>query len=182
MSQIIPWVRSYRDSLHHPKILSLSDRLFRVWQSCLWIANDTGRLPKLSYTACHLRVCEAEAKDLISSLVEHDLIHFVCIAGDAHYVMHDWREYQPQTRDSRRPPAAEWKEIRERIFARDDYTCQYCDERGGKLQCDHIVPVARGGIHEDDNLITSCEACNMSKHAKVVSVEEWRSIRKGEAK
>ena len=70
-----------------------------------------------------------------------------------------------------RPPAAEWAVTRARIFARDDYTCTYCWKRGVKLQCDHIVPVARGGSHDDNNLTTACEPCNRSKAAKLLS--EW---------
>ena len=71
-----------------------------------------------------------------------------------------------------RPPAHLWSGIRERIFARDDYTCQYCGERGMKLECDHIHPVAKGGNHEDENLATACLACNRSKRDKTVA--EWR--------
>lgn len=75
-------------------------------------------------------------------------------------------------REAERPLANEWRIIRERIFARDDYTCAYCGERGGKLQCDHIEPVSRGGSHSDENLTTACEPCNRSKGAK--TLEEWR--------
>lgn len=70
-----------------------------------------------------------------------------------------------------RPEGAEWAAIRTRIFERDDYTCTYCGARGGKLECDHIVPVSRGGRHEDYNLATACFSCNRSKRNKLVS--EW---------
>ena len=75
---------------------------------------------------------------------------------------------------SNRPPAAVWQEIRVRIFDRDDYTCQYCGQRGGKLECDHIHPVSRGGTHEDSNLTTACRACNRDKRAKTLL--EWRGF------
>lgn len=74
-------------------------------------------------------------------------------------------------RDERRPPPAEWQELRTAIFGRDDYTCQYCGTRGGSLQCDHVVPVARGGSNTADNLKTACEPCNKSKGALLLS--EW---------
>lgn len=70
-----------------------------------------------------------------------------------------------------RPLSNEWKIIRQRIFERDDFTCAYCGARGVKLECDHIVPVARGGNHEDENLTTSCKPCNRAKAAK--ALEEW---------
>lgn len=73
---------------------------------------------------------------------------------------------------SGRLPASQWSVIRSRIFSRDNFTCQYCGARGGRLECDHIVPLSRGGSDEDDNLATSCKPCNRSKRAKTPA--EWR--------
>lgn len=70
-----------------------------------------------------------------------------------------------------RPPAHEWRALRAAVFARDDYTCQYCGDRGGRLECDHIVPVARGGHSGMDNLTTACRPCNRAKRSK--TPEEW---------
>lgn len=36
----------------------------------------------------------------------------------------------------------EYKLWREAVFARDDYTCRFCGQRGGELQADHIKPFA----------------------------------------
>lgn len=72
-----------------------------------------------------------------------------------------------------RLPANEWRVVRARIFERDSYTCTYCGARGVKLECDHIVPVARGGSFLDENLTTACFTCNRSKRDKLVS--EWRA-------
>ncbi len=52
--------------------------------------------------------------------------------------------------------------IRSLILERDDYTCQMCGERGGKLQVDHIKNWCD---HEDlrfdvDNCRTLCMACH----------------------
>ena len=71
----------------------------------------------------------------------------------------------------RRPSPIEWYEIRRRIFQRDDFTCQYCWQRGGALECDHVIPIARKGKNDDDNLKTSCKKCNREKGTKLVS--EW---------
>lgn len=70
-----------------------------------------------------------------------------------------------------RLPFSEWRVVRERIFERDDYTCQYCGNRGGSLECDHVVPVSRGGNNSDGNLVTACKLCNREKGARLVS--EW---------
>lgn len=70
-----------------------------------------------------------------------------------------------------RPCHSEWKQIRRRIFQRDDYTCAYCGVRGHSLECDHIHPVSRGGLNDDDNLTTACKKCNQSKKNK--TLQEW---------
>lgn len=78
------------------------------------------------------------------------------------------RIWAPETH---RPPASVWKRLREAVFTRDDYTCRYCGARGGRLECDHVVPVSRGGGHEDSNLVTACFSCNRSKRARLIG--EW---------
>ncbi len=70
-----------------------------------------------------------------------------------------------------RPPIDEWKETRNRIFIRDDFTCGYCGTRGGALECDHKNPVSLGGSNDDDNLITACKPCNRKKCA--MPFDEW---------
>lgn len=71
----------------------------------------------------------------------------------------------------RRMPV-DWLATRLRIFERDGYVCQYCGNVGLKLECDHVIPVSRGGSDEDDNLLTACQHCNRSKTDKLPS--EWR--------
>lgn len=55
------------------------------------------------------------------------------------------------------------------LFARDDYTCQYCGRHRNELRGrqfltrDHIVPTSRGGENRWDNVVTSCSTCNNRK-------------------
>lgn len=59
------------------------------------------------------------------------------------------------------------------LFARDDYTCQYCGRRKSELRGrqfltrDHIVPVSRGGGNGWDNVVTSCSTCNNRKGGRL---------------
>ena len=89
------------------------------------------------------------------------------------HVLSEYPELAAQPGDDIRPRMSgeRWREVRQRIFLRDDYTCQYCGARGGKLECDHVMPFSLGGSHEDENLVTSCKSCNRSKRAK--RLEEW---------
>lgn len=65
----------------------------------------------------------------------------------------------------------EWYSLRDKVFKRDNYTCSYCNQIGGKLEADHVVAFSRGGLDELDNLTTSCRKCNRQKKDK--SVEEF---------
>lgn len=55
------------------------------------------------------------------------------------------------------------------LFARDDYTCQYCERhhsklrKGNKLTIDHIKPKSQNGPHHWDNVVTACYVCNIKK-------------------
>ena len=58
--------------------------------------------------------------------------------------------------------------LKREVFKRDDYQCTYCDPQTGKrcesdylLECDHIIPVALGGLTELSNLATKCRNHNI---------------------
>lgn len=169
-----PCVRLYREALHNPRIVGLSNRSHRVWTCCLLIADDAGRLPKLADVAFHARMPAADIEAAFNELIEAELIR-----ADGTLHLNGWGEWV--RREPLRPSGSEWASIRTRIFVRDNYTCRYCNVRGVHLECDHVIPVARGGSHEDDNLVTACKPCNRAKHARVVSIEEWQAVRRGAA-
>ena len=54
-----------------------------------------------------------------------------------------------------------WRQIREVILRRDQYTCQYCGQDANTV--DHIVPISKGGNDLPDNLLAACARCNYSK-------------------
>jgi hypothetical protein len=41
----------------------------------------------------------------------------------------------------------------------------------GFLQIDHVQPVSRGGLDQEDNLCLACELCNQHKWAKVEATD-----------
>jgi 5-methylcytosine-specific restriction endonuclease McrA len=57
---------------------------------------------------------------------------------------------------------------RANIYARDEFTCQYCAGvyEPEDLTFDHIVPVAQGGRRVWTNIVTACEPCNRKKAAR----------------
>lgn len=75
-------------------------------------------------------------------------------------------------------PSTMWYRIIKRVFKRDDHTCQYCGKVGGKLECDHIVPISKGGSNNENNLNTACQKCNRQKKDKSVKeFKEWKNDR-----
>ncbi len=55
------------------------------------------------------------------------------------------------------------------LFARDEYTCQYCGRTNSALRPresltrDHVIPLSRGGLNTWTNVVTACSSCNTRK-------------------
>lgn len=158
------WFRFYAEAMRSPKVLQLTDREFRLWVQMLAIAAENdGFIPPADNLK---RLLKARLDHLLTGVKRLLSVGLIDALEDG-YEPHNWRNWQ----DDHRPPAHEWREIRTRIFARDDYTCSYCGSRDVALECDHVHPVALGGGHDDGNLTTACRPCNRSKRAKPLS--EW---------
>jgi 5-methylcytosine-specific restriction endonuclease McrA len=54
------------------------------------------------------------------------------------------------------------KITRRAVFARDNWTCQYCGSRRN-LTVDHVIPRSKGGGSTWDNIVASCAPCNRRK-------------------
>jgi 5-methylcytosine-specific restriction endonuclease McrA len=66
-----------------------------------------------------------------------------------------------------------WRQIRDAVLRRDNHACRYCGQTSGRIECDHVVPIARGGRTVPDNLVAACRSCNRRKGIRTLS--EWRS-------
>ena len=74
---------------------------------------------------------------------------------------HSWKGGMTPIHDRIRK-SAEYQIWREHVLKRDNYTCQFCKKRGGKLHADHIKPFA---LHPDlrfelSNGRTLCIPCH----------------------
>ena len=65
--------------------------------------------------------------------------------------------------------------VRRRVAEMSQYRCGYCltAQRiiGPLLEVDHIVPQARGGTDEADNLVLACPMCNSHKADRQEAVD-----------
>jgi 5-methylcytosine-specific restriction endonuclease McrA len=55
---------------------------------------------------------------------------------------------------------------RRAVFARDNWSCQYCGASAENL--DHVVPKSRGGTHTWDNVVAACRRCNSRKENRLI--------------
>ena len=94
---------------------------------------------------------------------------------DSGYSLHEWEKICPSqdlhTGRAWDVTRAEWENLRNAIFSRDKYVCQYCGKKIHHPDCDHVVPISKGGKSVLDNLVTACPFCNRSKGSK--SLQEW---------
>lgn len=54
---------------------------------------------------------------------------------------------------------------RRAVFARDEWTCQYCGRAAENV--DHVVPRSRGGEHIWENVVAACRRCNARKENRL---------------
>jgi 5-methylcytosine-specific restriction protein A len=79
--------------------------------------------------------------------------------------MYGWDERQRGNRHQRGYGYL-WYRIRDRILKRDNYLCQPCENNHRittASEVDHILPKAKGGTDDDDNLQSICKKCHAEK-------------------
>jgi HNH endonuclease len=78
------------------------------------------------------------------------------------------REYMAARRAASDVSPGEWEKLRMQVLTRDGFICVYCEETGS-VECDHVVPVSRGGPSTLENVFTACKRCNLEKGTKDVA-------------
>jgi len=65
--------------------------------------------------------------------------------------------------------------IKAYVLYRDDYQCQKCKTKKGKLHVHHVVFRSNGGTDTPSNLITLCESCHDKLHSGEFEIKGVRS-------
>ncbi len=68
-------------------------------------------------------------------------------------------------------------DIIEKLFLIQNNLCYYCEGFLEEFHLEHMVPISRGGLHDDNNLCLSCPPCNLKKHTK--TAEEFMADKEG---
>ena len=61
---------------------------------------------------------------------------------------------------------AQWRKIRSEFFAEHPY-CEVCRRKGLLVEAGvvhHIVELAKGGTHDESNLVSLCRSCHSKLH------------------
>ena len=97
--------------------------------------------------------------------------------------MRSWRERNrgkfnelSRRRDARKKGNGVYQVTKKELAAMLERPCFYCGGSSGTI--DHVIPIARGGVHAVGNLVPACKSCNSSK--KDLTIMEWRK-KKGAA-
>jgi hypothetical protein len=148
-----------------------------------WHEVPAASLPNDQSALASLALCDEQTWPLVKDAVMHDwvtcsdgrlylpwLAERACRAWDGHLRLMNRlpRVYEVS--------AAEWDALRLSTFARDNYTCIYCQDSGVPLEADHLIPYSKGGLTVLENLGTACTPCNRSKGNK--TDEEFRNARR----
>lgn len=174
MESGMQWLRLYHDTPNNPKLRFVSvdskqpmSAVLSVWMWMLVNASESSQRGTLEKWRDDLYAAALDLEEEAVTAIRQSM-QSVMLDGDR---LIEWDKRQVSS-DSQRLPWQEWAAIREAIFKRDNFTCGYCGQQGGHLECDHVVPLSRGGTNDRANLITACYDCNRSKGSFLL--HEWR--------
>lgn len=134
---------------------------------------EHGYLPTDDRTLARIAYCSpsewADIRDVIASLFEPGWTHARLDqerdkATLKNTLIPQWQRHRPPTASERMA-----------VLDRDGHVCAYCGASDGPIECDHKVPLSRGGSSSSSNLTASCRRCNRSKGARLTSEWEARS-------
>ena len=96
----------------------------------LYVEKDLKRFPQIAY----------EARHHLKKFIEFAAIQRMTYENDLEA---EWEEFQEKYINNRlfNVDVKLWQRIRKRVFERDNFTCKYCGQVGGKLEVDHMRPI-----------------------------------------
>lgn len=151
-----PFVYLWAGATTHPKIATLSNGVFRTWVELL-VAGSQQRRQWCFASVKHAALVARRPKSHIYKLIDARLLDVI----DGGLYIHDAHRWQ----NVPHPVRAEWNALRAQLSPSLYGDTNVCPECGSAddLTIDHIVPIARGGSNDLENLAVLCRPCNSRK-------------------
>ena len=159
---------------HHPKTIKLQSilgpegilSLLRLWCYAGYRKPD-GDLSNMTPEEIenHISLVVYPRGKFVKTLID---VKFL----DPNLTLHNWSKHQPHLKliaTSKRLYTKAWQKIKRVVFKRDNYVCRYCGATKQQMECDHVIPISRGGNNSLSNLTTACPTCNRKKGNKISS-------------
>jgi 5-methylcytosine-specific restriction endonuclease McrA len=135
-------------------------------------------LDKARQRESHIRDLLSQMPNLASKIIE-DITPEIWMGSLKTYMKKD--RYHDNLTDLRR-----WKKYEYLraciVYAREDYKCHYCDAKdsdiGVRFSVDHLIPLAKGGTEDLDNLVCCCDIDNRAKLNNPEQFEKWMKTRR----
>jgi 5-methylcytosine-specific restriction endonuclease McrA len=163
--------------LHNVDVLKTYEKAYQDLSSAYTVMKHTLKTYVIHLQATHIKLNLSTNQKIIVKLT------YTSPQGRNHYVRKNEYSYQLlneiilKTNEIKRVQESEAYQrkverqkmssrLRFLIFQRDHYTCRICGKSKYdkvKLHVDHIIPIAKGGKTEENNLQTLCEVCNLGK-------------------
>lgn len=74
---------------------------------------------------------------------------------------HEAAREQRRGSSTARGYGSQWQRVSRAVLDRDGRVCHYCGRPA--TTADHVIPKARGGTDDPDNLVAACVSCNSAK-------------------
>jgi 5-methylcytosine-specific restriction enzyme A len=74
-----------------------------------------------------------------------------------------------------------WVKLRETILKRDCHLCQACQREGRvtiATEVDHVMPKAKGGTDDPENLQAICKSCHSAKSEREAAEAQGRRVKR----
>ena len=128
----------------------------RLHERPLIICKECGiEKPHMAYGLCSTCYSRKWSRENRKSVREYHRQYYHSNCKDKH------REYDRKRRARLRGAAVDFVD-EQQLYGLYGHFCIYCGSKE-KLTLDHVVPLAGGGIHSEDNLVIACLSCNSSK-------------------
>jgi 5-methylcytosine-specific restriction endonuclease McrA len=161
------WIKLYTAILDDDRMITMSDSLWWTTIELFLVAEEkSGRLPSIGHISWRIRIEEDELFERLILLEK---------AGVVYRIFDEWfiksqKELFFPTDPAYSNKRVKWAMIRKIIapwvFFRHGSICAKCGATED-LTIDHIIPMARGGTNDLENLQILCRKCNSSKGAKL---------------